>query len=254
MDLKGKKALIFGVANQKSIAYSIAKKLKEQGVELGFTYAGEQLQRRVEPIAEELGGTFCVKCDVTDDADIKNTFETVNDKFGHIDILVHAVAYAPAEDLKGRFVDTSREGFKTAMEISVFSLVNLAKHAEPFMSEGSTIITMTYYGSAKVVKNYNVMGVAKAALESSVRYLSNELGEKGIRVNAISAGPLKTLAASGISGFKSILARIEEKSPLKRNITGDDVANTSLYLCSELSSGVTGEVIYVDSGYNIVGI
>jgi len=254
MDLKGKKALIFGVANQKSIAYSIAKKLKEQGVELGFTYAGEQLQRRVEPLSEELGGAFCVKCDVTDDADIEKTFKTVQDKFGQIDILVHAVAYAPADDLKGRFVDTTREGFKTAMEISVFSLVNLAKHAEPFMSEGSTIITMTYYGSEKVVKNYNVMGVAKAALESSVRYLANELGEKGIRVNAISAGPIKTLAASGISGFKTILARIEEKSPLKRNITGDDVANTSLYLCSELSSGVTGEVIYVDSGYNIVGI
>ena len=254
MDLKGKKALIFGVANQKSIAYSIAKKLKEQGVDLGFTYAGEQLQRRVEPLSEELGGAFCVKCDVTDDADIEKTFKTVQDKFGQIDILVHAVAYAPADDLKGRFVDTTREGFKTAMEISVFSLVNLAKHAEPFMSEGSTIITMTYYGSEKVVKNYNVMGVAKAALESSVRYLANELGEKGIRVNAISAGPIKTLAASGISGFKTILARIEEKSPLKRNITGDDVANTSLYLCSELSSGVTGEVIYVDSGYNIVGI
>jgi len=254
MDLKGKKALIFGVANQKSIAYSIAKKLKEQGVDLGFTYAGEQLQRRVEPIAEELGGTFCVKCDVTDDADIEKTFETVKDKFGHIDILVHAVAYAPADDLKGRFVDTSREGFKTAMEISVFSLVNLTKRAEPFMSEGSTIITMTYHGSTKVVKNYNVMGVAKAALESSVRYLANELGEKGIRVNAISAGPIKTLAASGISGFKTILAQIDEKSPLRRNITGEDVANTSLYLCSELSSGVTGEVIYVDSGYNIVGI
>ncbi|AEI15776.1 Enoyl-(acyl-carrier-protein) reductase (NADH) [Flexistipes sinusarabici DSM 4947] len=254
MDLKGKKALIFGVANQKSIAYSIAKKLKEHGVELGFTYAGEQLQRRVEPLSEELGGAFCVKCDVTDDADIEKTFKTVSEKFGHIDILVHAVAYAPADDLKGRFVDTSREGFKTAMEISVFSLVNLAKHAEPFMSEGSTIITMTYYGSEKVVKNYNVMGVAKAALESSVRYLANELGEKGIRVNAISAGPIKTLAASGISGFKTILACIEEKSPLRRNITGDDVANTSLYLCSELSSGVTGEVIYVDSGYNILGI
>ncbi|TYB36230.1 MAG: enoyl-ACP reductase, partial [Flexistipes sinusarabici] len=253
MDLKGKKALIFGVANQKSIAYSIAKKLKEQGVELGFTYAGEQLQRRVEPLSEELGGAFCVKCDVTDDADIEKTFKTVQDKFGQIDILVHAVAYAPADDLKGRFVDTTREGFKTAMEISVFSLVNLAKHAEPFMSEGSTIITMTYYGSEKVVKNYNVMGVAKAALESSVRYLANELGEKGIRVNAISAGPIKTLAASGISGFKTILARIEEKSPLRRNVTGDDVANTSLYLCSELSRGVTGEVIYVDSGYNIVG-
>ncbi|TYC06591.1 MAG: enoyl-ACP reductase, partial [Kosmotoga sp.] len=253
MDLKGKKALIFGVANQKSIAYSIAKKLKEQGVDLGFTYAGEQLQRRVEPLSEELGGAFCVKCDVTDDADIEKTFETVRDKFGRIDILVHAVAYAPADDLKGRFVDTTREGFKTAMEISVFSLVNLAKHAEPLMSEGSSIITMTYYGSEKVVKNYNVMGVAKAALESSVRYLANELGEKGIRVNAISAGPIKTLAASGISGFKTILAQIEEKSPLRRNVTGDDVANTSLYLCSELSRGVTGEVIYVDSGYNIVG-
>jgi enoyl-[acyl-carrier protein] reductase I len=254
MDLKGKKALIFGVANQKSIAYSIAKRLKAEGVELGFTYAGEKLQRRVEPISEELGGIFCVKCDVTSDEDIKNTFEITKEKLGNIDILVHAVAFAPAEDLKGRFVDTSREGFRIAMDISAYSLVALAKHAEPLMGEGSSIIAMTYYGSVKVVHNYNVMGVAKAALESSVRYLANDLGEKGIKVNAISAGPIKTLAASGISGFKTILAQIEKRSPLKRNVTGDDVANTAVYLSSNLSSGVTGEVIYVDSGYNILGI
>ncbi len=254
MDLKSKKALIFGVANQKSIAYSIAKKLKENGVELGFTYAGEKLQRRVEPISEELGGAFCVKCDVTNDEDIKNTFEITREQFGNIDILVHAVAYAPAEDLKGRFIDTSREGFKIAMDVSAYSLVRLAKHAEPLMGEGSSIMAMTYYGSVKVVQNYNVMGVAKAALESSVRYLASDLGEKGIKVNAISAGPIKTLAASGISGFKTILAQIEERSPLKRNVTAEDVANTALYLSSNLSNGVTGQVIYVDSGYNILGI
>lgn len=252
--LDGKKAVIFGVANNKSIAYAIAKRFKDEGAELGFTYAGEALQRRVEPISEELGGIFCVPCDVTNDEEIKTTFDTVAEKFGKFDILVHSVAYAPAEDLKGRYIDTSRSGFKLALDISAYSLVALCKFAEPYLNKNASIMAMTYYGSEKVIQNYNVMGVAKAALESSVRYLAKDLGEKDIKVNAISAGPIKTLAASGISGFKHILSTIAEKAPLKKNVTAEDVAGTALYLASNLSSGVTGEVIFVDSGYNILGL
>ncbi|MGA1861311.1 enoyl-ACP reductase [Deferribacter thermophilus] len=252
--LEGKKALIFGVANNKSIAYAIAKRFKEEGAELGFTYASEPLEKRVKPISEELGGKFCVKCDVTNELELEETFKVVEKEFGKFDILVHSIAYAPAEDLKGRFIDTSREGFLTAMEVSAYSLVKLAKLSEPLMNEEGSIVTMTYYGSVKVVKNYNVMGVAKAALEASVRYLANELGEKKIRVNAISAGPIKTLAASGVAGFRSILSLIEERAPLRRNVTQDDVAKAALFLCSDLASGVTGDILYVDSGYNILGL
>mgnify|MGYP005849080775 CR=1 FL=1 len=252
--LDGKKALIFGVANNKSIAYAIAKRFKEEGAELGFTYAGEALKKRVEPISEELGGVFCVPCDVTNDEEIGMTFDTVAKKFGKFDILVHSVAYATAEDLKGRYIDTSRSGFKLALDISAYSLVALCRSAEPYLNQNSSVMAMTYYGSEKVIQNYNVMGVAKAALESSVRYLAKDLGEKGIKVNAISAGPIKTLAASGISGFKNILSTIAEKAPLRKNVTAEDVAGTALYLASDLSSGVTGEVIFVDSGYNILGI
>ncbi|KAA0258340.1 enoyl-ACP reductase FabI [Deferribacter autotrophicus] len=252
--LAGKKALIFGVANNKSIAYAIAKKFKEEGAELGFTYAGDALKRRVEPISEELGGKFCVKCDVTNEDELQSTFEVVEKEFGKFDILVHSIAFAPAEDLKGRFIDTSKEGFLKAMEISAYSLVRLAKLSEPLMNEGGSIVTMTYYGSVKVVKNYNLMGVAKAALESSMRYLANDLGEKKIRINAISAGPIKTLAASGIAGFRTILSLIEERAPLKRNVTQEDVAKAALFLCSDMASGVTGDILYVDSGYNILGL
>lgn len=252
--LEGKKAVIFGVANNKSIAYAIAKRFKEEGAALGFTYAGEALKKRVEPISEELGGEFCIPCDVTNDDEVKGAFDVVGQQFGTFDILVHSVAYAPAEDLKGRYIDTSRSGFKLALDISAYSLVALCKFAEPYLNEDASVMAMTYYGSEKVVQNYNVMGVAKAALESSVRYLAKDLGEKGVKVNAISAGPIKTLAASGISGFKNILSAIAEKAPLKKNVTAEDVSKTALYLASELSSGVTGEVIFVDSGYNILGI
>lgn len=252
--LDGKKGVIFGVANNKSIAYAIAKKFREEGAELGFTYAGEALKKRVEPISEELSGKFCVQCDVSSDEEIKNTFEVVKEKFGKIDFLVHSIAFAPASDLKGRFIETSREGFKIALDISAYSLVALCKAAEELFNEDASVITMTYYGSEKVVTNYNVMGVAKAALESSVRYLACDLGEKGVRINAISAGPIKTLAASGISGFKNILSSIMDKSPLRRNITAEDVAKTAVYLASNLSSGVTGGTIFADSGYNILGV
>lgn len=252
--LKGKNAVIFGVANDKSIAYAISKTFKENGANLGFTYAGEALKKRVEPISQELNGSFCVPCDVSKDEDIALTVEVAKEKFGKVDILVHSVAFAPQDALKGRFIDTSRDAFKIALDISAYSLVALCKAYEPIFSQNASVITLTYYGSVKVVQNYNVMGVAKAALESSVRYLANDLGAKGVRVNAISAGPIKTLAASGISGFKTILSQIEEKAPLKRNVTQEDVAKSALFLCSDLSNGVTGDILYVDSGYNILGL
>lgn len=252
--LNGKKAVVFGVANDKSIAWGIAKKLRAEGCEVALTYAGEIMEKRVLPLAEELGAAFTVPCDVTDDAQIDACFAVIKEKFGTFDYLIHSVAFAPAEALKDRYVQTARSAFATAMDISAYSLVGLCRAAEPMMNEGGSVITMSYYGAVKVVQNYNVMGVAKAALEASVRYLAVDLGAKKIKVNAISAGPIKTLAASGISGFKSILSKIEERAPLGQNVTQEDVAGSALYLCSELSGGVTGQVIYVDAGYNILGL
>ncbi|WP_456324490.1 enoyl-ACP reductase FabI [Desulfonauticus submarinus] len=254
MLLKNKKALIFGVANNKSIAYGIAKAFKEQGASLAFNYLGEALKKRVQPLSKELGGDFIFDCDVSNDEQIEQAKQLVEEKWGKVDILIHSVAFAKREDLKGRFIETSREGFHIALDISAYSLVRLCQAFEPLFTEQASIITLSYYGAQKVVRNYNVMGVAKAALEASVRYLALDLGENNIRINAISAGPIKTLAASGISGFKTIFKTIEEKAPLKRNVTQEDVAKTALYLASDLSSGVTGEVIFVDSGYNILGI
>ena len=254
MLVQGKKALIFGVANDKSIAYAIAKELKDNGASIALSYAGEALKKRVEPIHEELGSDFLFQCDVSSDAAIAESAEIVKEKWGSFDILVHSVAFANRDDLKGRYVDTSRDGFHLAMDISAYSLVALCKAFDPLLSDNGSVMAMTYYGAEKVITNYNVMGVAKAALECSVRYLAMDLGERGIRVNAISAGPLKTLASSGISGFKTILATIEERAPLRRNIIQEDVGKTGLFLASDLSRAITGEVIYVDSGYNIMGI
>ncbi len=254
MLVSGKKALIFGVANDKSIAYAIAKALKDHGASIALSYAGEALKKRVEPLCVELGGELLVPCDVTDDAAIQAAVATVQHAWGSVDILVHSIAFANREDLKGRYIETSRAGFHLAMDVSAYSLVALAQAFEPLLAPGASIMTMTYYGSEKVITNYNVMGVAKAALEASVRYLAMDLGDKGIRVNAISAGPLKTLAASGISGFRSILQTIEERAPLRRNITQEEVGKVALFLASDLASAVTGEVIYVDSGYHIMGI
>lgn len=252
--LDNKKAVIFGVANERSIAWAIAQALHKEGSELAFTYAGTALESRVRPLAESIGSKVILPCDVTNDAEIDAVFENIKQQWGSLDILIHSIAFANKEELKGMFVDTSREGFKLAMDVSAYSLVALAKRAYPLMTNGGSIITMTYYGSEKVVPNYNVMGVAKAALEASVKYMAADLGQKNIRVNAISAGPIKTLAAMGISGFRDMLQTVENKSPLKRNVTTEDVANTALYLSSRLSSGVTGEVIYVDAGYNIMGM
>lgn len=252
--LEGKKALIFGVANNKSIAYAIARNFIEQGAEVAFSYAGVKLLSRVEKVSQELGGKFLVPCDVTKDEDIQACFEYVKEQWGDFDILIHSVAFAPGEALKGRYIDTQREHFAMAMDISAYSLVALAKAAEPMMNEGGSIMCMSYLGAERVIKNYNVMGVAKAALESSTKYLAYDMGAKKIRVNSISAGPIKTLAAAGISDFKKIFNHIAENAPMRENCTQEDVGKTAVYLASDLASAVTGEVIHVDNGYSIMGL
>lgn len=252
--LEGKKALIFGIANNRSIAWGIAQTMHEHGAEIGFSYGIPQLEKRVVPLAEELGVGFVEMCDVTKDEDIDVVFQKAADHFGQIDILVHSIAFAPKDELGGRFVNTTRSGFAMAMDISAYSLVALARGAAGLMPNGGSMMTMTYYGAEKVVPHYNVMGVAKAALEANVRYLAADLGPDGIRVNAISAGPIKTLAAAGVSGFRKMLHYVEERAPLRRNIDQEEVGRTALWLCSDLGSGVTGEVIYVDAGYNILGM
>ena len=252
--LEGKKALIFGIANKRSIAWGIAKAFHEQGAELGFSYGIPQLEKRVMPLAEQLGVSFVEMADVTKDEDISTVFEKAADHFGSIDILVHSIAYAKQEDLTGRFVHTSRDGFALAMDISAYSLIALTRHAKELMPDGGSVVTMSYYGAEKAVPHYNSMGVAKAALEASVRYLAFDLGPDGIRVNAISAGPIKTLAAAGIAGFRKMLRYTEERNPLRRNVDQDEVGRSAVYLCSDLGSGVTGEVVHVDAGYHILGM
>lgn len=251
---KDKRVAIFGVANERSIAWGIAEAMHKQGARLAFSYAGEVLEKRVRPLAQSVNADIVVSCDVTDDAQIDAAFQEISGKWGGLDTLVHAIAFANREDLEGRFVDTSRKGFGLALDISAYSLVALSRAAAPLMSNGGSIITLTYYGADKVVPGYNVMGVAKAALEASVRYLAADLGPHHIRVNAISAGPIKTLAASGIKGFKGMLHVVEERAPLRRNVTQHDVANAALFLCSDLGAGVTGETVFVDAGYNILGM
>ena len=251
----GKRVIVFGVANERSIAWGMAQAMHQHGASFIFTYAGEALEKRVRPLAESVNAELVVPCDVTDDAQVDACFAQIREHWDQADVLIHAVAFANRDDLEGRFVDTSRAGFLTAHEISVYSLVLLARHAAPLLApRRGNIVTLTYYGAEKVVQNYNVMGVAKAALEASVRYLVADLGPDGIRVNAISAGPIKTLAASAVRGFKGILGAVEEKTPLRRNVTQQDVGNAALFLCSDLASGVTGEVVYVDSGYHIMGM
>lgn len=254
MLLEGKKALILGIANDKSIAYSVARLFKGQGAAIAMNYPNEAIKKRVEPICNHLGGDFSFKLDVTNDDDLVQARNLVEKKWGKVDIIVHSIAYADKNDLRGRFIDTTRDGFKLALDISAYSLVAVSKAFEPMLSEGSSIITMSYLGAQRVVPNYNVMGVAKAALEASVKYLAMDLGIKGIRVNALSAGPIKTLAASGIKGMRELLRKIDFHSPLRKNVNQDDVSRSALYLGSSLSTGVTGEVIYVDSGFNILGV
>lgn len=253
--LDGKKAVIFGVANEKSIAWAIAEAFRKEGAELVLTYANEMVEKRVRPLAESLDVKLVLPCDVTRDEDIKTVFSVIREKWGGLDLLVHSIAFANKEELRGSFLNTTREGFALAMNISVYSLIGLVKEAAPLMQgRDGSIITMTYYGAQKVFPSYNAMGVAKAALEASVRYLAEAVGPEGIRVNAISAGPLRTLAAAGVGGFNHIASHVAEKTPLRTNIDQDDVANTALYLCSDLSKRVTGGIHFVDSGYNIIGM
>jgi enoyl-[acyl-carrier protein] reductase I len=252
--LDGRRALIFGVANDHSIAWGVARALHAHGAEVGFSSVEALLERRVRPLAESVGATFVEPCDVQDDAQIDAVFERWAAAYGELDVLVHALAFARREELDGRFLDTSREGFALALDVSAYSLVALARRAEPLLRPGSSILTLTYHGSQQVVANYNVMGVAKAALEASVRYLAAEMGPTGTRVNAISAGPVRTLAASGIAGFRSLYGRFRDVAPLRRNVTIDDVGGAAVYLASDLAAGVTGEVHYVDAGFNILGV
>ncbi len=254
MVMKGKKGLIIGVANNKSIAYGIAKACKEQGAELAFTFLNEQLEKRVRPIAEEFGSNFVYELDVQNPAHIEALPGMIEKDFGKIDFFVHAVAFAPREALDGAFMNTTKEAFEIAMNVSVFSLIELTKALVPVMNENGSILTLSYLGGVKYIPHYNVMGVAKAALEMSVRYLAVDLGTQGIRVNAISAGPIKTLAASGIGDFRFILKWNEANSPLRKNVTIEEVGNSAMYLLSDLSSGVSGEIHYVDAGYNIMGM
>ncbi|GAW66904.1 enoyl-ACP reductase [Geoanaerobacter pelophilus] len=253
--LEGKKALIFGVANDKSIAWAVAEAFRREGAEIALAYAGESVAKRVIPLGESIGASMFLPCDVRSDEDIARLFADVAKQWGGLDILVHSVAFANKDELKGSFLNTTREGFATALDISAYSLIALAKEAAPLMQgrQGS-IIAMTYYGAQKVFPNYNVMGVAKAALEASVRYLAEAMGTEGTRVNAISAGPLRTLASAGIGGFGQIAGHVAGKAPLRRNITQEDVANSALYLAGPLAAGVTGEIHFVDSGYNIIGL
>jgi len=253
IDLKGRNAIVFGVANKRSIAWAIAQKLQAAGAKLAITYQNERLAQEAKGLIAELPEAEAFQCDVSNDQEIKALFGQLRERFGTLHTLVHSVAYAPAEDLKGAFVDTSREGFRVAHDISVYSFIALAREAAPLMTEGGSMITLTYYGAEKVVPKYNVMGVAKAALEAATRYLAYDLGPRNIRVNAISAGPIKTLAARGIGQLGEMLKSHAERAPLKRNIEQSEVGDTGLYLASDLSTGITGEVIYVDAGYNIMG-
>lgn len=252
--MAGKRGLVMGVANKMSIAWGIARAAHAQGAEIAFTYQGDALKKRVEPLAQEIGAQVVGHCDVTDPATIDACFETVSKLWGKIDFLVHAIAFSDKDQLTGRYIETTADNFSKTMLISCYSLTAIAQRAEKLMGEGGSMITLTYYGAEKWMPHYNVMGVAKAALEASVRYLAADLGPKNIRVNAISAGPIKTLAASGIGDFRYILRWNEYNAPLRRTVTTEDVGNSALYLLSDLSRGVTGEVHHVDAGYHIVGM
>lgn len=251
--LAGKKALILGVANERSIAWGIAKSLKAQGAQLALTYLGEQLKRRVEPLAQEVGADFTCEMDVTVNDHYLGLKETVQKHWGKFDILIHSLAFANKDDLRSRFADTSREGFLLACDISAFSLVGLCHHLKELMNPDSSVVALTYHGSTKVYNGYNVMGVAKAALEASARYLADDLGQEGIRVNCISSGPIRTLAASAVADLKELTKGVEERAPLRKNVSIEDVGGSAVYLASDLSKGVTGQILYVDSGMSILG-
>lgn len=250
----GKRGLIMGLANDKSIAWGIAKACADAGAELAFSYQGDALKKRVDPLAAQLGSDMVLPCDVSDDASIDALFEAIGEKWDNLDFVVHAIGFSDKSELRGRYVDTSKSNFTMTMDISVYSFTAVMQRAEKMMKNGGSAVTLTYYGAERIMPHYNVMGVAKAALEASVRYLAEDLGKDGIRVNAISAGPIKTLAASGIGDFRYIMKWNEYNSPLRRNVTTDDVGKSALYLLSDLGSGVTGETHHVDAGYHVVGM
>lgn len=253
--LQNQSGIVFGVANKRSIAWATAQALHEAGARLAFTYQGERLKENVEGLTSEaMPGSLLLPCDVSKQEEVDATFKRVAEQFGRLDFLIHSIAFAPREALSGEFLDTSREAFLTALEISAYSLTQLARAAAPLMTEGGSIVCMSYYGAEKVVAGYNVMGVAKAALEASTRYLAKDLGPRNVRVNAISAGPIQTLSARGVADFTVMLKHHAERAPLGRNVDAREVGNTAVFLCSPLSSGITGEVIHVDCGYNIMGI
>ncbi|MBF87306.1 MAG: enoyl-[acyl-carrier-protein] reductase FabI [Pelagibacterales bacterium] len=252
--MKNKIGIVMGVANERSLAWGITKYLSENGAKVILTYQGEALKKRVVPLAEKVNSPSTYECDVSDQKSLEKTFQSIKKEYKNIDFLVHAIAYSDKEELKGKYIDTSRENFLKSMEISCYSFTNVANHASRIMNEGGSMLTLSYYGAEKVIPHYNVMGVAKAALETSVQYLATDLGDRNIRVNAISAGPVKTLAASGIGDFRYILKWNEYNSPLKRNINLNDVGGAALFLLSNLGSGTTGEVLHVDSGYHVVGM
>jgi enoyl-[acyl-carrier protein] reductase I len=254
MNLNGKRALVMGVANDHSIAWGIAKALHGAGAELAFTYQGEAFGKRVAPLAASVGSDFLVDADVNDDASLDRAFGMISDRWGGLDILVHAIAFANKDELHGRFVDTSRAGFATALNVSCYSLIEVARRARPLMTEGGTILTLTYQGSNRVTPHYNVMGVAKAALESAVRYLANDLGPEGIRVNAISPGPMKTLAGAAIGGARATFRHTEANAPMRANATLEAIGGTAVWLCSEGGRCTTGEVVRVDGGYHVLGM
>lgn len=254
--LDGKTGIVFGVANKRSIAWGIAQALSREGMRLAFTYQGERLKESVESLASTIPGSLLLPCDVTSDAEIDSVYRSIEEQFGRLDALVHSVAYAPREDLENEFVKTSREGFKMAQDISAYSLVTLTRGALPLMEKngGGSVLALTYYGAEKVVEGYNLMGVAKASLEASVRYLAANLGPRNVRVNAISAGPVNTLAARGIKGFTTMLKHHAERAPLRRNVELEEIGNAALFLLSPMGSAITGEVMFVDCGYNIIGL
>ncbi len=252
--MQGKRGLIMGVANNRSIAYGIAKACAGAGAELAFTYQGEALRKRVAPLAEELGVKLMMECDVTSDDSLDAVFEKIKDEWGALDFVVHAIAFSDKDELKGRYAETTRANFAQTMDISVYSFTAVARRAEALMNEGGSLLTLSYYGAEKWVPHYNVMGVAKAALEASVRYLAADMGPNGVRVNAISAGPIRTLAAAGISGFRMMLDWNEANAPLRKNVSIDEVGTAALFLLSDMSSGITGEIMHVDAGYNIIGM
>ncbi|MEP6946504.1 MAG: enoyl-ACP reductase [Acidobacteriota bacterium] len=252
--LENKVGMILGVANKRSIAWACAQACADHGAKLAFSFQGERLRENVEKLAATLPDSLVVPCDVNEQETVDAAFAAVGEKYGRLDFVIHSIAFAPKEALEGNFLDTTREAFRTALEVSAYSLTQVARAAAPLMTDGGSIVTMSYYGAEKVVTNYNVMGVAKAALEASTRYLAADLGKDNIRVNAISAGPLNTLSARGVKNMGSLLSYVGERSPLKRNVTPGEVGSTAFFLVSELSSGITGETIYVDCGYNIMGI